>query len=75
MTSSPLSPAFIALLRCPLTRQQLTLASAEEVAQINHCLEKPLDAALIRADGLMTYPLHHGIPSLLPTDGIVFTSL
>ncbi len=70
-----LSPAFSALLRCPVTGQGLALATVEELGQLNTCMEQPMEAALIREDRFMAYPVHRGIPALLPSDGIVMASL
>lgn len=52
--------ALLALLVCPLTHQSLRLATREELARFQ------LDAALVREDGRVAYPIRDGIPVLIP---------
>ncbi len=61
-----ISPELLALLRCPLTLQPLRVADAEVVAR----LPAGLDAALVREDGGVAYPVRDGIPLLLPEEAI-----
>jgi uncharacterized protein len=56
-----LDAALLALLRCPLTQQALTLAPAELLGRG----DSPLEAALLRSDGAVMYPIRDGIPVLL----------
>jgi uncharacterized protein len=56
-----LDAALLALLRCPLTQQVLTLAPAELLGRG----DPPLEAALLRSDGAVMYPIRDGIPVLL----------
>jgi uncharacterized protein YbaR (Trm112 family) len=49
---------FLAMLVCPATHQSLRLATAQELAKLK------LDAALMREDGLVAYPICEGIPVL-----------
>lgn len=65
-SSASVSPELLALLRCPLTMQPLRLAPPELLAR----LPVPLDAALVREDGAMVYPIRDGIPVLLPDEAI-----
>ena len=65
-SSASVSPELLALLRCPLTMQPLRLAPPELLAR----LPVPLDAALVRADGAVVYPIREGIPVLLPEEAI-----
>lgn len=66
-------------LRCPQTLQPLTLADAELVAEANVRLSNRqledksdlLDAALIRADRKVLYPVCGGIAILLAERAIV----
>ena len=73
-----ITPELLALLRCPQSRQTLSLASAEQLAQIearraagnlhNHsgrAVQEPVSAGLVRADGALLYPIRNGIPVLL----------
>lgn len=47
------------LLCCPETRQPLRFATAEELASLK------LEAALLREDGRVAYPIRDGIPLLV----------
>ena len=73
-----LSPELLASLRCPETRRPLALASDEALARLNALIAggelrdragtawtTPLDAALIRDDDALAYPIEDGIPVLL----------
>lgn len=68
MADRPLPPNFtpelLALLACPLTHQPLRAATPEELARLR------LDAALVRVDGAIAYPIRDEIPLLLPEDAI-----
>jgi uncharacterized protein YbaR (Trm112 family) len=55
-----------ALLRCPVTGQQLHLATPEEFRAIPHHASHEADGFLVREDGTAAYPVKNGIPSLLP---------
>lgn len=70
MSVPTLSPELISLLRCPLTRQTLRLASAEECAAADPALE----GALIREDGQIFYPIAQGIPLLVPDEARPWTA-
>jgi uncharacterized protein YbaR (Trm112 family) len=52
-----------ALLRCPLTGQQLHLATPEEFRSL---ASNTADGFLVREDGAAAYPVTNGIPDLLP---------
>ena len=67
----------LALLRCPITRQPLSWASPELLAVVNARAANldvgktdALDAALVRADGAVLYPVLGGIPVLLAEQAI-----
>ncbi len=57
--SEPLAPALLALLRCPLTGQELRPAPPETLSKL------AWPAALVTADGTRAYPIREGIPILL----------
>jgi uncharacterized protein YbaR (Trm112 family) len=59
-----MDPALLDLLCCPETRQPLREASADELARLS------LDAALVREDGRVAYPIRDGIPMLVPDEAI-----
>lgn len=71
------------LLRCPVTKTPLAPAEGEVVSQLNSAiderrltnragetLERPLDGALVNADGSLAYPIFDNIPSLVAEDAI-----
>lgn len=60
-----IEPDFLRILRCPATRQTLTVASAEVLARINRERPAKILEALLRADGTVAYPVQDGIPILL----------
>jgi uncharacterized protein YbaR (Trm112 family) len=78
-----ISPELLNLLRCPETKQPLRIALAECIAQLeakrqagelrnraDELVRAPIEAALIREDGLVVYPFEDGIPNLLPGKAI-----
>lgn len=81
-----LNPDLLALLVCPETHQDVALALPDEIAQINAVIalgqlrtasgamvEQPLDAALIRSDRRVAYPIRDGIPVMLVGEGLDLT--
>jgi uncharacterized protein YbaR (Trm112 family) len=64
------SPELLTLLRCPETRQQLTVAPDASLASLNASRETPLEGALLRSDGKVVYPIRNGIPVLLRDEAI-----
>ncbi|HSI11428.1 MAG TPA: hypothetical protein VK961_05265 [Chthoniobacter sp.] len=73
-----ITPELLALLRCPQTRQVLSMASAAQLAQVEarraagdlrdhagRAVRDSVSAGLVRADGALLYPISNGIPVLL----------
>lgn len=78
-----IKPEFIEMLRCPEDRSTVTLADDALVARLNAAqgagklvnrggkpIEKPLDGALVRADGRVAYAVIDQIPIMLVDEGI-----
>jgi uncharacterized protein len=83
-----LSADLLAMLRCPEDYSKLTAADADLVARLNQAIaaghlktrtgqqiEKPLDGALVRADGKLIYPIIDQIPILLIDEAILAEEL
>jgi uncharacterized protein YbaR (Trm112 family) len=73
----------LSILACPATHQPLREATAAELAALNARVAKggvasvggkpvaqALEAALVRQDGKLLYPVLHGIPVLLVDEGV-----
>jgi uncharacterized protein YbaR (Trm112 family) len=73
----------LSILACPATHQPLREATSGELAALNarvaaggvqavggKSVASPLEAALVRSDGKLLYPVLHGIPVLLVDEGI-----
>jgi len=58
-----MSPDFLSLLRCPVTKQPLRLLAAEEKQSRGIPADEP---ALITVDGSRVYRAVNGMPVLLP---------
>lgn len=78
-----LDPELLALLVCPETYQSLSEAGPEEVARLNEAIrqgivrtmagkevDQPVDGALIRADGIVAYPVRDEIPVMLVAEAM-----
>jgi len=78
-----LNAELLALLVCPATHQDVTLANAEEIGRINAAIrdghvrtaagnpvDQPVEGALIRADRSIAYPIRDGIPVMLVPEGL-----
>jgi uncharacterized protein YbaR (Trm112 family) len=83
MASAPIAKELLDVLVCPDTREKLGLASDAVLAKLNEAIAagkvrnrggravgEPLEAGLVRPDGKMLFPVHDGIPNLLPDEGI-----
>lgn len=83
-----LDPELLALLVCPETHQDVVLATPGELAQLNAAIrdgqvrtvdgktaEQPLEAALIRIDRAIAYPIRDGIPVMLVPEGLMIRQL
>ena len=73
----------LAILRCPVTHKELSLARGQTLKDINaaidagklsnrdgRVLEEALDEALLTDDGKVLYPVANGIPVLLEGESI-----
>lgn len=76
------------ILCCPQTRQDLRLAEAQELSELNAAIargavidaqgrivKRPIEAALVRQDGKQAYPVRDGIPVLLAEDAMVLEGI
>jgi uncharacterized protein YbaR (Trm112 family) len=63
-TEERIASELLALLCCPVTRQALRVATDDELRALR------LDAALVRDDGRIAYPIRDGIPVLIAEEGI-----
>ncbi len=78
-----LNPELLALLVCPETHQDVALALPEEITHLNGAIgqglvrtvagtavTQPVEAALIRIDRRVAYPIRDGIPVMLVSEGL-----
>jgi uncharacterized protein YbaR (Trm112 family) len=83
---SMLAAELLALLVCPETRQEVSLAAAPEIDRLNEAIRlgrvrtvagkevgEPVEGALIRADRAVAYPIRDGIPVMLVAEGLVIS--
>lgn len=83
-----LDPFLLEILVCPETKQDLTLAPPEVLEQLNAAIAKgravtrggkrlseALDAALIRRDNEVAYPVKGDLPFLLVDEQIAFRDI
>ncbi len=79
-----LDAELLALLVCPETHQDVTLATADEIARLNEAIRQgqvrtaggkvvdaPVEGALVRIDRAVAYPIRDGIPVMLVPEGLV----
>jgi uncharacterized protein YbaR (Trm112 family) len=62
--------ALLELICCPLTHQSLRPAGPAEIDRANAILAEPVSEGLVREDGRIFYPIRHGIPLLVPEEGL-----
>ncbi len=78
-----IDPEFLKLLRCPESRQTLTVADAAVVRSLNDRIqagkvqnrggakvEQACEAGLVRQDGRYLYPIRDGIPVMLVAESV-----
>jgi uncharacterized protein YbaR (Trm112 family) len=83
-----LDQELLALLVCPETHQDLTLATSAEIAQLNEAIslkqirttegkevDEPLEGALIRVDRHIAYPIRDRIPVMMIPEGLQIAKL
>jgi uncharacterized protein YbaR (Trm112 family) len=78
----------LAILRCPVTRKELSLAKTATLKEVNaainsgklsnrdgRVLDTPLSEALVTDDGKVLYPIANGIPVLLEGESVSLEQL
>ena len=73
----------LAILRCPVTHKELSLAQGQILKRVNaaidagklsnrdgRVLDEALDEALLTDDGKVLYPINNGIPVLLEGESV-----
>ena len=83
-----LNEELLALLVCPETHQDVTLATPAEIALLNEAIrqgqvraaggnavDQPLEGALIRQDRAIAYPIRDGIPVMLVAEGLAISQV
>ena len=83
-----LDAELVALLVCPETHQDVTLAMPGEIALLNEAIREgrvktaegnsvsqPVEGALIRVDRAVAYPIRDGIPVMLVPEGLMISQV
>jgi len=83
MLASVIDPELLAILVCPASHQPLREADAALLERLNariaageqqniggDAVSEALEAALVREDDAIAYPVRQGIPVLLPEEGL-----
>jgi uncharacterized protein YbaR (Trm112 family) len=81
-----LAAELLALLVCPETRQEVSLATSPEIDLLNEAIRlgrvrtvagkevtEPVEAMLIRADRAVAYPIRDDIPVMLVPEALVIS--
>jgi len=83
-----LDAELLALLVCPETHQDVTLATPGEIILLNEAIhqgrvrtvagkevDQPVEGALIRIDRAVAYPIRDGIPVMLVAEGLAIAQV
>jgi uncharacterized protein YbaR (Trm112 family) len=83
-----ISPEFLQMLRCPLSRSPLSLADKQLLARVQQAVSQRKiktragdtvtrlpDGGLINQDGSLLYPIYNGIPTLIADEAIPLEQL
>ena len=83
-----IDPELLEILVCPETRQALTMATDEMLDRVNaavgegnavtrggEAVTEAVTAGLVRADGIVLYPIREGIPIMLIDESIKVAGL
>jgi len=83
-----LDAELLALLVCPETHQDVTLATAGEITRLNEAIRQgqvrtvagkevtqPVEGALVRIDRAVAYPIRDGIPVMLVPEGLAIVQV
>jgi uncharacterized protein YbaR (Trm112 family) len=83
-----LDAELLALLVCPETHQDVTLAMPGEITLLNEAIrqgrvqtvggnpvDQPVEGALIRVDRSVAYPIRDGIPVMLVPEGLAISQV
>jgi uncharacterized protein YbaR (Trm112 family) len=83
-----LDAELLALLVCPETHLDVSMANPVELSRLNEAIgqglvktvsgkvvDKPLEGALIRSDRAVAYPIQDGIPVMLVPEGLVISQV